>query len=99
MSASATITDFIHGTDVLQISAAGFGHGLSAGSSAPLVTAPDLGSAFSAGSNGYFIFDNSGTNAGTLYWDANGGDGTDAIALVYLNNVDYLNALAFSILV
>src|SRR5947209_848395 len=90
LATPATITDFAAGSDHLQISASGFGHGLTAGASIPLVTSADPASASHPGSGGYFIFDNAGANAGTLYWDATGGAGTDATALVHLNNVTAL---------
>ena len=87
LAAAATITDFTHGTDVLQISASGFGHGLVAEAAPAFVTAVDIASASHAGAGGYFIFDNSGVNAGTVYWDLTGGSGSDAHALVHLNSV------------
>jgi Ca2+-binding RTX toxin-like protein len=96
LDSAATITDFAHGFDDLQISAAGFGHGLAPGA-APLVTASAAASASHAGTTGYFIFDNSGTDAGTVYWDATGGSGTDATALVHLN-VTSLLALDFHLM-
>jgi Ca2+-binding RTX toxin-like protein len=87
LSTPATITDFAQGTDILQVSASGFGHGLVAGGAVPLVTAADIASASHAGTTGYFIYDNAGANAGTLYWDATGGSGADAIPVVHLQNV------------
>jgi hypothetical protein len=97
--ATAPISDFIFGrwcgTDILQISASGFGHGLVAGNAALLVTAADIVSASHAGTSGYFIFDNSGANAGTVYWDAAGGSGADATPLMHLNNVVSLLPAAF----
>jgi len=93
----ATITDFGAGADHLQISGSGFGHGLTAGGTAPLVTAADIASASHAGAGGYFIFDNAGANAGTLYWDATGSSGIDATALVHLNNVTSLQSSDFHI--
>jgi hypothetical protein len=92
-----TITDFVTGTDNLQISASGFGHGLTAGGTAPLVTAADLASASHPGTSGYFIFDNAGANTGTLYWDATGGSGTDAPPLVHLDNITSLLSSDFHI--
>ena len=88
-----TITDFVSGSSVgdhLEISAAGFGAG-----SLSLVTAEDASSASNAGSDGYFIFDNSGANSGTLYWDASGGSGTDAIPFVVLTGVTVLQPSDF----
>jgi uncharacterized membrane protein len=76
-----TITDFAVGSDHLQISASGFGHGLTAGGTAALVTAATASAATHAGPDGYFIFD----NAHTVWWDPTGGGGADAIALAKLN--------------
>ena len=87
----ATITDFGPGTDHLQISASGFGHGLAAGGTAPLVTAATASGASHAGSDGYFIFD----NAATLWWDPDGGSGADAVALARLAGVAALHASDF----
>ena len=87
----ATITDFAVGAEHLQISASGFGHGLTAGGSAPLVTAATASSAAHAGPDGYFIFD----NASTVWWDPTGGSGADAIALAKLTGVASLHASDF----
>jgi len=78
------VMDFVSGTDGLEISSIGFGGGLVAGGAAILVTAADAASASHAGVNGYFIFDNSGPDSGTLYWDPTGGSGSDAVAFVKL---------------
>jgi VCBS repeat-containing protein len=78
------IGDFVSGLDKIEISATGFGGGLIAGGAAILIHAAGAASAFHAGANGYFIFDNDGANAGTIYWDANGGSGADAIAIAQL---------------
>jgi hypothetical protein len=72
------------------VSASGFGGGLVAGAAVELVTAVDLASANGAGMDGYFIFDNTGTDTGTVYWDANGGNGSDAVALATLTGVTTL---------
>jgi hypothetical protein len=77
-----TITAFVTGTDLLRITADGFGGGLSAGQAPELVAAASAAAASGAGGDGYFIFVNSGTAAGTLYWDANGAGGGDATALL-----------------
>lgn len=76
------INDFTTGADSIWISAGGFGGGLVAGESARLTTVGD----FAAANNAVpcFIYDNAGANAGTLYWDANGGSGADAIAFAAL---------------
>ena len=89
----ATITDFTAGADRLQISAGGFGHGLVAGGTAPLVTAATAASATHAGTDGYFIYD----NANTLSWDPTGGSGADAIALAKLTGLAALHASDFLI--
>lgn len=78
------ISDFVTGLDKIEISATGFGGGLTAGGVAIVIDAANATSAFHAGPNGYFIFDNDGANAGTVYWDANGGSGADAIAIAQL---------------
>jgi Ca2+-binding RTX toxin-like protein len=83
-----TITDFAVGSDHLQISASGFGHGLTAGGTAPLVTAATASAATHPGTDGYFIFD----NAHTVWWDPTGGGGADAIALAKLTGIASLNA-------
>lgn len=82
----ATITDFTSGIDSFDFSAAG----LAAGRAVELITVADVGSASSAGSDGYFIFDNDGADAGMVYWDATGGLGDDALAIARLTNVTSL---------
>ena len=84
------ITDFASGSDFLQISAAGFGGGLSAGGQAEVRNIAEVGDAAGAGTDGYFIHDNAGTNIGLLYWDPTGGAGDDAIAFVKLQGVTSL---------
>jgi hypothetical protein len=44
---------------------------------------------------GYFIYDNSGADAGTLYWDPTGGASNDAIAFAVLNGNPGLSASDF----
>jgi serralysin len=82
----ARITDFTAGQDILQISAAGFGHGLVAGADPTILTGDHM-LASNPGNNGYFILDNTTTGGGTLYWDATGGSGDDAAAVAHLNGV------------
>jgi Ca2+-binding RTX toxin-like protein len=84
------ITDFMSGIDSLQISAAGFGGGLAANGAVTLVEAVSASTASNAGNDGYFIFDNSGADAGTVLWDATGGGGTDAVAIARLQNLTSL---------
>ena len=43
------------------------------------------------GAAGYFIFDDAGPGLGTLYWDATGGSGVDAVAVATLTGVVGLN--------
>lgn len=47
--------------------------------------------------SGVFLFDNAGANKGTLYWDANGGSGADAIALAKLQGVSSLTPSDFHV--
>jgi VCBS repeat-containing protein len=90
-----TIVDFTHGADLLQISVAGAGfagHGLVANAAAMVINAASIGAASSGGTSGDFIFD---TAAHSLYWDANGGSGADAVLLAHLQNVNSLSASDF----
>ena len=77
-----TINDFVSGTDKIQLSASGFGGGLSAGSAPPIVTVGGLDEASWLDGQGYLIFTNAGEDAGMLYWDATGGVSEDATAFV-----------------
>ena len=91
---SETIVDFTHGVDILQISVAGAGfagHGLVANAAATVINAVSIGTT-NGGTNGNFIFD---TTAHALYWDANGGSGTDAVLLAQLQNVNSLSTFDF----
>jgi serralysin len=94
-SGLATILDFVQGSDLLQVLATGFGHGLVANGTPTVVQASSNAVASDAGTNGYFIFDNAGVALGTLYWDANGGSGADAVAIAVLQNVTSLAASDF----
>src|SRR5882672_12654561 len=90
-----TIVDFTHGSDHLQISVAGAGfagHGLVANAAATVINAASIGAATSATTNGGFIFD---TTTHSLYWDANGGSGDNAVLLAHLQNVNSLSATDF----
>jgi Ca2+-binding RTX toxin-like protein len=90
------IKDFLVGTDLLEFSAAGFGGGLVAGEAATVMNAASSAAAM-GGPNGYFIFDDAGKGLGTLYWDATGGSGADAMAVATLSGVTGLNATDFLI--
>ncbi|MCW5737943.1 MAG: FG-GAP repeat protein [Enhydrobacter sp.] len=92
-----TIADFLPGTDLIEVSAAGFGSGLVAGFPPTVVNAPRTAAATSAGTDGYFIFDTAGPNLGTLYWDATGGNGADAVAVARLPGVASLAASDFQV--
>jgi Ca2+-binding RTX toxin-like protein len=92
-----TVTDFVSGMDALEISAQGFGGGLAAGSVVTLVTAVSAATASNAGIDGYFIFDNSGADIGTVFWDPTGGSGTDATAIAKLQNLTSLQQSDFQI--
>jgi Ca2+-binding RTX toxin-like protein len=91
-----TIVDFARGEDLIQISAAGFAAGLVAGGPAPVVVTSDVASVTS-GSPGTFIFDNAGASAGTVYWDATGGSGTDATGLLVLQNITVIGSSDFHV--
>jgi VCBS repeat-containing protein len=93
--AQSTIADFTPGQDVLQVSAAGFGHGLTSGAAPAFIDNATPAAAFHAGSDGYFFF--SGPAANTLYWDSTGGSGLDAVAVAQLQNVNSLSVLDFHI--
>jgi len=84
------VRDFVSGTDFLRISADGFGNGLRANVAVTLITVADHATASTPVTNGAFIFDSAGADAGTVFWDANGGSGADAVALVQLQGVTSL---------
>ena len=88
---SDTITDFVSGTDHLVIWEAGFGAGLSPGATPTLLSAADGLALNNPGSDGYFIFDNDGADAGTLYWDGTGDSSSDAVAVAVLTGVTVLH--------
>lgn len=90
------IADFLVGTDLLEFSAVGFGGGLLAGDAATVVNAQSSAAAM-GGAAGYFIFDDAGPGLGTLYWDATGGSGVDAVAVATLTGVVGLNPADFHI--
>lgn len=91
-----SIRDFLVGTDLLAFSASGFGGGLVAGEAAMVVNAASSAAAM-GGADGYFIFDDAGKGLGTLYWDATGGSGADAVAVATLSGVAGLSATDFLI--
>ena len=90
-----TITDFTSAVDLIVISAAGFGGGLTAGAGVTLVTATNHLSASGAGA--YFVYDTSGPDAG-LYFDGTGGSGADAVLFARLTSTPPLAALDIAII-
>ncbi|MCU1295536.1 MAG: hypothetical protein JWP08_4386, partial [Bryobacterales bacterium] len=88
------ITDFTHGADILQISAAGFGHGMIPDAAPTVVTGAPT-SVSTPGTNGVFIFDNTAPQGVTLYWDATGGSGTDGTPVAILQGVTSLHPSDF----
>ena len=91
-----TITDFVSGSDWLRIAASAFGGGLAAGQQPTLVTVEDRHDA-PPSHTGTFIFDNAGADAGTLYWDADGGRTGDAKVIAHLTGVTSLTPSDFHI--
>ncbi len=84
---AVTITDFVSGVDSFQFSSAAFGGGLVAGATPTVVTAASAASVSGPAGQGEFILDNAGPDAGTLFWDATGGSGSDAVAVAHLQGV------------
>jgi len=86
------ITDFVSGTDLIQILADGFGGGLVAGESVSLVS----GSAPAASNaSGQFLFD---TDDGRLFWDADGTGSDAAVLIVTLSNIPSLTTSDFVVI-
>jgi len=84
------ITDFTNGYDDIQVSAAGFGGGLTVGGTVQLVLgAPGV---VSGGAGGYFIFN---PNNSQLFWDPTGGASSDAQMVAKLTGVSTLFASDF----
>jgi Ca2+-binding RTX toxin-like protein len=93
-----TISDLGTGVDHLGISATGFGGGLTAGGTVELQTTTDFTSVASVNTTGQFIYDTHGTDAGTVYWDADGNSGSNAVAIAKLQNQVALQATDFLLL-
>lgn len=91
-----SISDFVSGTDTIQVSAAGYGGGLIINAPVTLVVAASAAAANSV-AGGYFIFDNSGADSGTVYWDVSGGSGADAVAIAVVTGVASLQASDFHV--
>jgi Ca2+-binding RTX toxin-like protein len=91
-----TISDFVSGSDNIEIAVSGFGGGLTAGGSVVLMTGADYTSIV-GGPGGCFIYDTGGADAGTVYWDADGGVGANAMPLMKLQGVPGLSATDFDL--
>jgi hypothetical protein len=52
----------------------------------------DIDGYVDGGSNGVFLFDNSGEDFGTIYFDANGGSSVDAVAFVRIDTGSLLES-------
>src|ERR1044072_6085337 len=86
------IDDFAPGTDTIQVSASGFGGGLTAGGTVSLVSGADP---TASGATGQFLFD---TDDGRLLWDADGTGSGDAVLVATLSNVPSLTASDFAVI-
>ncbi|HYE27653.1 MAG TPA: tandem-95 repeat protein, partial [Allosphingosinicella sp.] len=74
------ILDFVRGTDKIQVSASGFGGGLTAGGSVSLVSGANP---TASQASGQFLYD---TDDGSLYWDADGtGNGAAVLVAIFSN--------------
>ena len=80
------ITDFVQFEDRIGVSASAFGGNLQAGGAPTVLVGADYTAVDSGGTDGVFIYQTDGTN-GTLYWDADGGLGDNALAIAQLTNV------------
>jgi Ca2+-binding RTX toxin-like protein len=73
-----TISDFVAGTDKIEVSAAGFGGGLTAGGAVTLISGVNP---VASGGSGVFLYS---TTTGVLSWDADGAGGGAAVVLATL---------------
>jgi Ca2+-binding RTX toxin-like protein len=88
-SGADEITDFLGGTDKIQVSAGGFGGGLVAGGSVSLVSGTNP---TASAATGQFLYD---SDDGRLFWDADGTGGGAAVLVATLSNVPSLAASDF----
>ena len=86
------ITDFTSGTDKIQVSASGFGGGLTAGGTVSLVSGADP---TASSATGQFLFD---TDDGRLLWDADGTGGGEAVLIATLSNIPSLTTSDFAVI-
>jgi Ca2+-binding RTX toxin-like protein len=78
-------------TDFLEISSSGFSPDL-VGLLHPTLVVAGSNTAANSGPGAYFIYDNFGGHAGTLYFDATGGSGVDATPIAILTGTPQLSA-------
>jgi Ca2+-binding RTX toxin-like protein len=76
------ITDFVGGTDLIRVSASGFGGNLYAGGPVSLVSGTNPTANDDA--TGQFLYD---TDDGRLYWDADGSGSDAAVLIATLGNI------------
>ena len=86
------ITDFVSGSDLIQILASGFGGGLVEGGSVSLVSGSDP---TASSASGQFLYD---TDDGRLLWDADGTGSEAAVLLATLSNIPTLTASDFAVI-
>jgi Ca2+-binding RTX toxin-like protein len=83
-----TIVDFVSGIDKIEISAAGFGGGLTAGGAVIVRSTQNQ----VTGAGGQFVYS---TIDGDLFWDADGGGAGVAVLIAHLANFANLTAADF----
>jgi VCBS repeat-containing protein len=86
------IADFVSGADTIQVSASGFGGGLTAGGTVSLVSGANP---TASGASGQFLFD---TDDGRLLWDADGTGTGGAVLIATLSNIPSLAASDFTVI-
>jgi Ca2+-binding RTX toxin-like protein len=90
------ISDFLAGTDKLEVSASAFGGGLSGATltAAQFAASASVGASSVASANTRFLYN---TSNGALYFDLDGGTGTNRVQIAALTNLASLNANSFSV--
>jgi VCBS repeat-containing protein len=83
------ITDFVSGTDKIQVSPGGFGGGLYVGATVSLVSGSNP---TASEANGQFLYD---TDDGSLYWDADGTGSGEAVLVATFDGAPALTASDF----
>ncbi len=92
------ITDFVAFEDHIGISASTFGGNLQAGTQATVLIDADYTLVNSGGTDGVFILQTDGVD-GTLFWDADGGMGDNAVVLAQLTGVTSLTDTDFFVFI